>query len=123
MHKPSTKLSITKEKLTNRFKEHFSNKQLDMPPEVEYPNNFDYLKDLPVEVNEAPPDCNEIEEVVKTLKNGKLGTDKIYPEGMKYHSSKNIFVYLTMLTSLIWLHLSVPKSWLELTIIYLYKKG
>ena len=61
--------------------------------------------------------------MVKTLKNGKLGTDKIYPEGMKYHSSKNIFVYLTMLTSLIWLHLSVPKSWLELTIICLYKKG
>ena len=123
MHKSNTKLSISKEKLTKHFKNHFSNKQLDMPPEVEYPNNFDYLKDIPVEVNEAPPDCNEIEEVVKTLKNGKLGTDKIHPEGLKYHSSKNLFVYLTMLTSLIWLHLLVPKSWLELTIICLYKKG
>ena len=28
-----------------------------------------------------------------------------------------------MLTSLIWLHLAVPKSWLELKIICLYKKG
>ena len=27
------------------------------------------------------------------------------------------------LTSLAWLHLLVPKSWLELNIIYLYKKG
>ena len=28
-----------------------------------------------------------------------------------------------MLTSLIWLHLAVPKSWLELKITCLYKKG
>ena len=28
-----------------------------------------------------------------------------------------------MLTSRIWLHLAVPKSWLELKIICLYKKG
>ena len=57
------------------------------------------------------------------MKNNKLGTDKIYPEGLKYHVSNNLFAYLTMLTSLIWLHLSVPKSWLALTIVCLYKKG
>ena len=76
-----------------------------------------------VEVNEAPPDCKAIEEAVKTLKNGKLGTDKIHPEGLKYQSSKNIFVYLTMLLFLIWLRLLIPMAWLELTIICLYKKG
>ena len=123
MHKPNSKISISKEKLTKHFKNHFSNRPLEMPPEVEHPESFDYLKDTPVEVNEAPPDCKEIEEAVKTLKNGKLGTDKIHPEGLKYHSSKNLFVYLTMLLSLIWLHLLIPKAWLELTIICLYKKG
>ena len=66
MHKPSTKIAISKEKLTKHFKEHFSDKQLDLPPEIEHPENFDYLKDQPVEVNEAPPDYDEIEEVVKT---------------------------------------------------------
>ena len=123
MHKSGTKITISKDKLTKHFKDHFSERHLVIPPEVEHPENFDYLKDLPVEVNEAPPEYDEIEEVVKTFKNNKLGTDKIYPEGLKYHSSKNLFVYLTMLTSLIWLHLSVPKSWLALTIICLYKKG
>ena len=123
MHKPNTKITISREKLTKHFKEHFLEKHLDIPPEVQHPEHFEYLKDLPVEVNEDSPEYDEIEEVVKTFKNNKLGTEKIYPEGLKYHSSKNLFVYLTMLTSLIWLHLSVPQSWLSLTIICLYKKG
>ena len=75
MHKSSTKISITKEKLTKHFKEHFSYKQL-MPPKIENPNNFDYLKDLPVEVNEAPPDCDETK-VVKTLKIVNLGRQNL----------------------------------------------
>ena len=66
----------------------------------------------------------EIEDAVKTFKNNKsLGTDSIPPEGIKYSSSKNLFVYINMLMSLIWLQIAVPKSWLELKIVCLYKKG
>ena len=94
MHKSSTKIAISKEKLTKHFKEHFSEKHLDTPPEVQHPENFDYLKDLPVDVNEERPEYEEIKEAIKTLKNNKLETDKIYPEGLKYHFSKNLFTYL-----------------------------
>ena len=67
---------------------------------------------------------DEIKEASKTFKNNKsFGTDNVPTEGVKYIFSNTVFVYLTMLTSLIWLHLAVPKSWLELKIICLYKKG
>ena len=66
----------------------------------------------------------EIEDAVKTFKNNKsLGTDSIPPEGIKYSSSKNLFVFIKMLMSLIWFQIAVPKSWLELKIVCLYKKG
>ena len=71
-----------------------------------------------------PPEYDEIAGTAKTFKNNKSsGTDNVHSEGVKYNSSKNLFIYLTMLTSLIWLYLSVPKSWLEMKIICLYKKG
>ena len=95
-----------------------------MPPEIEHPESFEYLKDIPIQINEDPPDIDEIREATKTFKNNKSsGTDNVPPEGIKYSSSKNIFIYLTMLTSLIWLHIAVPKSWLEIKIICLFKKG
>lgn len=66
----------------------------------------------------------EIEQAVKTFKNNKsLGTDSIPPEGNKYCSNENLFVFINMLMSLIWFHIAVPKSWLELKIVCLYKKG
>ena len=80
MHKSSFKISISKEKLTKHFKSHFSSRPLEMFPEVEHPESFDYLKDTPIEVNEAP-ECREVEEAVKTLKNGKLGREKSIPRG------------------------------------------
>ena len=124
MHKPSAKINISKEKLTKHFKQHFAERVLEMPPELEHPESFEYLKDIQIEVNEEPPEVDEIAGTAKTFKNNKSsGTDNVHSEGVKYNSSKNLLIYLTMLTSLIWLYLSVPKSWLEMKIICLYKKG
>ena len=125
MHKkPSSKLEISKEKLTNHFEKHFSERELELPPELVNPENYEYLKDTPFIVNEEPPTPDEIEKAVKTFKNNKSwGTDGIPPEGIKYCLSKNLFAYINMLMSLIWIHIAVPKSWLELKIVCLYKKG
>ena len=125
MHKkPPSKIENSKEKLTKHFEKHFSERELELPPELIHPENFEYLRDTPFIINEEPPTMKEIEEAVKTFKNNKsLGTDSIPPEGIKYCSSKNLFVFINMLLSLIWLHIAVPKSWLELKIVCLYKKG
>ena len=125
MHKkPSSKLEISKEKLTNHFEKHFSERELELPPELVNPENFEYLKDTPIIVNQEPPTPDENEKAVKTFKNNKSwGTDGIPPEGIKYCLSKNLFAYINMLISLIWIHIAVPKSWLELKIVCLYKKG
>ena len=107
MHKkPSSKLEISKEKLTNHFEKHFSERELELPPELVNPENFEYLKDTPFIVNEEPPTPDEIEKAVKTFKNNKSwGTDGIPPEGIKYCLSKNLFAYINMLMSLIWIHI------------------
>ena len=124
MHKSSSKIDISKEKLTKHFEKHFSERVLQLPPELANPDNFEYLKDSPVVVNEEPPTLEEIKEACKTFKNNKSdGTDNVHAEGVKYSSSKNLFIYLTMLISLVWIQIAVPKSWLELKIVCLYKKG
>ena len=98
-------------KITQHFKQHFSERQLELPLELKHPESFEYLKDTPIKVNEDPPNIDEIQETTKTFKNNKsFGTDNVPPEGVKYSSSKNLFIYLTMFTSLIWLHIAVPKS-------------
>ena len=103
MHKkPPSKIEISKEKLTKHFEKHFSERELELPPELIHPENFEYLRDTPFIINEEPPTMKEIEEAVKTFKNNKsLGTDSIPPEGIKYCSSKNLFVFINMLLSLI----------------------
>ena len=103
---------ISKEKLTKHFKRHFSERLLELPPELANPDHFEYVKDSPIEVNEdPPPSLDEIKEASKTFKNNiTLSTDNVPTEGVKYSLSNILFVYLTMLTSLIWFHLAVPKS-------------
>ena len=125
MHKSSSsKIHISKEKLSKHFEKHFSERDLELPPELVNPDNFEYLKDSRPVVNEEPPTIEEIKEACKTFKNNKsFGTDNVPPEGVKYSSSNNLFIFLTMLLSLIWMQCAVPKSWLELKIVCLYKKG
>ena len=80
MHKPSSKINISKKKLTKHFKQHFAERVLELPPELANPENFEYLKDSPIEVNQEPPTLDEIQEASKTLKNNKsFGTDKVPP--------------------------------------------
>ena len=122
-YKPSPKIDISKEKLTKHFEKHFSERILELPPELANPGNFEYLKDSPIVVNEEPPTLEEIREASKTFKNNKsFGTDNVPPKGVKYSSSKNLFIYLTMLISFIW-QIAIPKSWLVLKLVCLYKKG
>ena len=54
MHKPSSKIHISKEKLTKHFEKHFSERKLELPPELVNPTNFEYLKDSPIVVKEDP---------------------------------------------------------------------
>ena len=83
MHKPSSKIDIAKDKLTKPFKKHFSDRVLELPPEIEHPKSFEYLKDVPINVNEEPPNIDEIRETTKTFKNNKsFGTDNLPPEGL-----------------------------------------
>ena len=92
MHKSSSKIDISKEKLTKHFKEHFSERVLELPPELATPENFDYLKDSLIAVNQEPPTLEEIKEASKSFKNNKsFGTDNVPPEGVKYSSSKHLF--------------------------------
>ena len=92
MHKSSSKIDISKEKFTKLFEKHFSERVLELPPDLANPDNFEYLKDSPVVVNEEPPTLEEIKEACKTFKNNKSsGTDKVPAEGVKYSSSKNLF--------------------------------
>ena len=82
IHKPSSKIDIAKDKLTKHLKEHFSDRVLKLPPEIEHPESFEYLKDIPIKVNEEPPNIDEIRERTKTFKNNKSSvTDNLPPEG------------------------------------------
>ena len=64
---------------------------LPLPPEIENPEQYPYLYDEQIEVNESVPDENEIQDVLKTFKNNKSsGTDNIKTECLKYNKTKTI---------------------------------
>ena len=100
MHKSSSsKIHISKEKLSKHFEKHFSERDLELPPELVNPDNFEYLKDSRTVVNEEPPTIEEIKEACKTFKNNKsFGTDNVPPEGVKYSSSNNLFYFSNNVT-------------------------
>ena len=76
MHKPSSKIEISKQKLTKHFKQ-FSERVLQLPPELTNPENFDYLKGSPVAFKPTP--WIRLNEASKTFKNNKLfGTETIF---------------------------------------------
>ena len=84
MHKSSSKIYISKEKLTKHSKQHFSERLLEIPSELGNPDHFEYLKDSPIEVNEDSPSLDEIKEASKTVKNNKsFGTVNVPTEGVK----------------------------------------
>ena len=124
MHKKSTKNRIPNEKLTEHFKNHFAARTIPLPTELENPENFPFLKDSPIVIDESPPTADEINDACKTFKNNKSsGTDKMPAEGLKYQESKKLTSALLLLFTLIWSLVSVPQTWLESSITCLFKKG
>ena len=124
--KKSSKLHISNDKLKDHFKEHFAapSPELDIPPEIDKPENFPHLQDVRIQVNEEQPTEKEMEDVLKSFKNNKShGTDKLKTEGLKYNSSKKLVEVLLMLFTLIWSCVNIPISWLHANIICLHKKG
>ena len=58
-------------------------------------------------VNEDPPTSKELEDVIKSFKNGKSGgTDNINSEVLKNNTS--LFAFLYILITVIWTTLKVP---------------
>ena len=96
MRKPRYKIDISKDKLTKHFKQHFSERVLGIPAELEHPESFEYLKDIHIEVNEDPPDFDEIQDAAKTFKNNKYsGTNNAPLEGVNTTEVKTFLsIYL-----------------------------
>ena len=76
--KKTSQTSISKNKLKIHFTNHFANRTIPTPPEIEHPENFPQLKDQIYDVKENPPDMTKTEKCLKTFKNNKSGgTDKL----------------------------------------------
>ena len=53
--KVGNKVTISKERLKNHFEEHFSARDLPVPPELLNPQEYSYLADEKIPINEDPP--------------------------------------------------------------------
>ena len=108
--KAGSKLRISNEKLKNHFEKHFTARELPTPPELEEPENFPYLEDERIHVNEGLPDEDEVKEVLRTFKDNKsTGTDT-KTEGLKYNSSNQLMNGIVNLLLLIWTIVKVPSA-------------
>ena len=116
---------ISNEKLKVHFENHFSAREILLPPELEHPENYPYLhEDERIEVVEDPPTEEETEKVLSTFKNGKSGgTERMKTEGLKYNSSPMLLYAILTLLTLIWSLVKIPSAWLHASITCLYKKG
>ena len=82
------------------------------------------MRDIPYEINEDPPNNDEVKKCQKTFKNNRSsGTDKTKTEGFKYNSSPALTTALAYVMLLIWTCIQVPKQWLQASVTCLYKKG
>ena len=116
---------ISNEKLKTHFEDHFSARELPLPPELEHPENYQHLhQDEKIEVNEDPPTTEETTKALKTFKDGKSGgTEKMKTEGLKYNDSNALVTAILTLMLLIWSLVKIPSAWLHANITCLYKKG
>ena len=122
--KKGTTQTISKDKLMKHFSEHFAERKIPTPPEIENIENYPYLKDVQYDINEDPPSTEEVGNCLKTFKNNKSwGTDKTKTEGLKYNSSNALIAAILQLLILIWTCLRVPTQWLQASVSCLFKKG
>ena len=122
--KGGSKKCISNEKLKQHFENHFSARNIALPPELESPEKYSFLAEEKIPVNEEVPSIQEARDAVSTFKDGKnWGSDKLKTEGLKYNSSNLLLEGIPALLILIWSILSVPSAWLHSNITCLYKKG
>ena len=122
--KSGNKTTISKERLKQHFENHFSARAIPLPPELENPQNYPYLEDEKIPINEGAPTEKETRDAKASFKDNKsFGTDRLKTEGLKYNSSNTLVARIHLLLVLIWSTLMVPTAWLHAYITCLYKKG
>ena len=122
--KTSTRSTISNEKLKKHFEAHFSLREIDLPPEIANPEDYTFLAEEPVVINQQIPSPEEVKNVLNTFKNNKsAGTDNLKTECLKYNNSSKLVNNIVKLLTLIWTVLIVPTTWLHSSINCLYKKG
>ncbi len=123
MTKHSEKQFIPNEKLSKHFEEHFSERNIEIQPEVSHPENYPHI--LPPNdllINSDTPTITEVGNITRKFKNGKcLGTDLLYPEHIKHNKSNRFSIYLMLLITTIWTTFTVPSSWLVSSITCIFK--
>ena len=123
MTKHSDNQLISNENLVKHFESHFSERNIEIQPEVTNPENYPHI--LPpdnLQVNSDIPNVIEVKDTMKNLKNGKcLGTDLLHPEHLKYNTSNRFFLYFILLLTTIWTTFVLPSSWLISSITCLFK--
>ena len=97
--KPSSKITISKEKLTKHYIKHFTERVFEMPSELKYPECFAHLKDIVVEVNEGTSEYDEIVETVKSSGADKLHSEKFLNTILVRISPNDDFPYLATTNS------------------------
>ena len=120
----STEINIIPpEKLTEFFKDHLSQRHVELQPEVSHPSEFPHiLPDHSEIITDTPPTSSEVQSAVKSFKNGKCrGTDKVSPEQLKYNNSHKVLLHITILLVTIWTTFKVPSTWLVSSITCLFK--
>ena len=119
----SKKNVITTAKLTDHFREHFSERECQKQPEVLNPENYPYLQPtIATPIDESLPKEDEIKYASKSLRNGKcIGTDKIHNEEIKYNTSGVFMQMLLMMMCLLWTVVKYPASWYHSVISCIYK--
>ena len=106
------------------FENHFANRSVELPEELKHPQKFPHLRDTPFAIKEDEPTEAEVEKAISSFKNNRsAGTDKLKTECLKYNYSSTLIVCLTLLLSLIWSTLKVPRKWLHSEVTCLFKKG
>ena len=99
--KAGTRLTISNQKLKDNFKDHFATRNIPLPPELLKPEDYPFLKDEEIKVNEDLPTEQEVKQVLKTLKNKKSAGTHLKTEGLRYNNSNNLFQVIICLMTLI----------------------
>ena len=125
MHQKSSSTTIPKQKLHDHFSAHFNVGDIEMPIELQQPENS-CLKDClnqATDVNETPPDTEEVLTNMEKLKSGKCsGIDDIKMESLKYGTgSTRLVLFIVTLLQLIWTCLVVPSIWTQAIISCIFK--